>query len=280
MRAGDWISDLVAGISRSNVKAGVEHLASFPTRHSASPHYLAAAAWARDQLTALGYKRIRSEPIMLGADRSLNVVAENLGQGAGVRSVVVVTAHLDSINIPDGVSAPAPGADDNGSGSAGLIEIARVFAGHAALDDLRFVLFGGEEQSLRGSMQHVAALTAAERQRIKAVVNMDMIASINTGSALTVLLEGGQVSRHVIAGLDAAAANYTSLAVQKSFSPARSDHVPFIIAGIPAVLTVEGTAKENRNVHKALDTLDHINYDLLLEILRMNVAFVAVAVGR
>jgi Peptidase family M28 len=275
----DWIKALVERVSRASVEAAVEHLVAFPTRHSTSTQYLAAATWARAQLTAMGYIT-RLEEIRVGAGQSLNVIADIQGHGSNDRAVVVVTAHLDSINIPGGPAAPAPGADDNGSGSAGLLEIARALSGHAGLNDLRFILFGGEEEGLRGCRQYVASLSATERQRIKAVVNMDMIATVNTIDPLTVLLEGEPVSQHVIDGLADAAASYTNLAVQRSLHAARSDHVPFIRAGIPAVLTVEGAGRENRNIHSEHDTLQHINYDLLLEILRMNLAFVASVVGR
>src|SRR2546427_6215549 len=53
------------------------------------------------------------------------LVADRQGRASGVRELVLVTAHLDSINIAGGPSANAPGADDNASGSAGLMEIDR-----------------------------------------------------------------------------------------------------------------------------------------------------------
>ena len=69
-----------------------------------------------------------------------------------------------------------------------------------------------------------------------------------------------------------AAATYASLTIQTSENPFASDHVPFINELIPAVLTIEGTDSSNTNVHTANDTLDHINYGLALDIVRMNLA--------
>jgi Zn-dependent M28 family amino/carboxypeptidase len=63
--------------------------------------------------------------------------------GQEARGVVLVVAHLDSINIAGGPSANAPGADDNGSGSVGVLEIARALKNHTGTEDLRFILFGG-----------------------------------------------------------------------------------------------------------------------------------------
>ena len=192
--------------------------------------------------------------------------------------MVLVTAHLDSINIAGGAAAPAPGADDNGSGSAGLLAIARAITDHPAVHDLRLILFGGEEQGLFGSRHYVTSLPNPERQRIRAVVNMDMIGTLNSPTP-TVLLEGAEISQTVINGLAEAAATYTTLTVQTSLTPFNSDHVPFIQKGIAAVLTIEGTDGANTNIHSANDTLQFINHDLALDILRMNVAFVAQLLG-
>jgi Zn-dependent M28 family amino/carboxypeptidase len=145
--------------------------------------------------------------------------------------------------------------------------------------DLRLILFGGEEQGLHGSRQYVAGLSAGERERVRAVINMDMIATLNVETP-SVLLEGAPVSRALIDSLAASAATYTSLEVQTSLSAANSDHVPFIRKGLPAVLTIEGTDSANANVHSEQDTLAFIDYDLALGILRMNVACVAELLGR
>ena len=87
------------------------------------------------------------------------------------------------------------------------------------------------------------------------------------------LLEGAPVAQRVMDGLGRAAATYTGLGVERSLNPFASDHVPFIQAGVPAVLTIEGADTANTAVHSAQDTLNRISYDLALEILRMNVAF-------
>jgi hypothetical protein len=274
----DWIANLVNEVSRPSLEANLTHLVSFPTRHSTNVHYANAASWARDRLEALQYTT-RLQNITVNGSPSQNVIADKRGNAAGARDVVLITAHLDSINTRGGPMAPAPGADDNGSGSAGLLEMARVFATHRSEHDLRFILFGGEEEGLFGSIQYVAGLPGAEHQRIRAVVNMDMIGTMNT-SLHTVMLEGAPVSESVINGLAEAAATYTTLTVETSLHPFASDHVPFIRAGIPAVLTIEGADSTNSNVHSMKDTIEHINYHLALEVLRMNVAFLAGEIGQ
>ncbi|MET0865228.1 MAG: M28 family peptidase [Nakamurella sp.] len=273
-----WIQALVDKVSGTKFRTDLEELVAFGTRHSTSTQFLAAVGQARDRLDALGYTATL-HTIRVGNKTSRNLIADRPGSGPEPREVVVVAAHLDSINIDGGPAAPAPGADDNGSGSAGLLSIARIFAEHPAEADLRLILFGGEEEGLFGSQQYVAGLATADRQRIRAVLNMDMIGSLNTPPP-TVLLEGGVVSQPVIDGLAAAAATYTSLVVQTSLNPFNSDHVPFIEAGIPAVLTIEGADGANDRVHSERDTMEFIDETLPVEILRMNVAYLAAILGR
>ena len=273
-----WIRDMINNLSRQRIEQNLTHLVSYPTRRSTSSHYRQAAGWAKDRLSEMGYTT-RLEQIAVGTQSSFNVIADKPGGGTSERHLIIVTAHLDSINISGGSSGVAPGADDNGSGSAGLLEIAHLLREQRATHDLRLILFGAEEQGLYGSKQYVASLAAPERQRVRAVINMDMVATVNTALP-TVLIEGADVSRTVIDGLVSAASAYTQLTVQTSLEPYNSDHVPFIDAGIPAVLTIEGADSANSNVHTASDTLDHINYDLMLEILRMNTSFIAEALGK
>ena len=150
--------------------------------------------------------------------------------------------------------------------------------GLASVNDLVFVLFGGEEQGLFGSRHFVRSLSASQRSRVRAVVNMDMIGR-SIRPTPTVLLEGRGISQAMLDGLAAAAATYTGLAVETSVNAANSDHVSFLEKGIPAVLTIEGADSTNDEIHTARDTLDRINFDLALEILRMNTAFVAEALA-
>ncbi len=266
------IAALVATVSQSRLTATLTRLAGFRTRHSLTGEFSAAADWMKAELEALGFT-VSKRSISVGTGTSFNIVADKEGLSAN-RRLVIVTAHLDSVNSAGGVTADAPGADDNGSGAAGVLEIGRVLAAQFAEHDLRLLLFGGEEQGLHGSQQYVASLGQADRSRLDSVINMDMIATLNTPT-LTVLLEGAPVSQALMNDLSDAAHDYTSLTVQTSLNPFASDHVPFINASLPALLTIEGADTANHNIHTANDTLAHIHYGLASEILKMNVAVIA-----
>ncbi|MED3727075.1 M28 family metallopeptidase [Priestia filamentosa] len=272
-RSLPWIQTLVDKISRSQYESYLKHLVSYPNRFSTSSYYKDAAIWAHGQLKGMGYSA-NIENISVNDGISHNIIADKQGQHSNTRNLIIVTAHLDSVNHEGGAMANAPGADDNGSGSAGLIEIASVLKELPIQHDLRFILFGGEEQGLLGSKQYIGNLSNIDKSRIRAVINMDMIGSLNTRIP-TVLLEGAAISQSIINELAEAAATYTSLEVQTSLNPFASDHVPFIQENIPAVLTIEGKDEGNQNEHTSNDTIDLINYELALDILKMNVAFIA-----
>ena len=271
-RADPSIADLVGQVSTTSYQSDLTWLAGLPTRHSLSATFTQAMDFAADRMVALGYTTSRM-PITVGAGHSANLIGDRAGVGS-TRGLVIVTAHLDSINIAGGPAATSPGADDNGSGSAGVLELGRLLATRSWQHDVRLILFGGEEEGLFGSKQYVAALPPAERSRVRAVLNMDMIGTKNTALP-TVMLEGAPVSSSQINALATAAATYTGLKVETSLNPFASDHVPFINAGVPAVLTIEGADSANGHIHSANDTLNFIDWSLAAEILRMNIAALA-----
>ncbi|MFJ8412116.1 M28 family metallopeptidase [Bacillus cereus] len=268
------IQSLVNQLSENQFRSYLNHLVSYPTRFSTSAFYEEAATWTRKVLDEMGYKT-SSETISVNDKNSQNIIADKLGTNRNEENyLTILTAHLDSVNHSGEPSSNAPGADDNGSGSAGVLEIARIFKDIPTQHDLRFILFGGEEQGLLGSKQHVENLTTLDKNRIRAVINMDMIGTLNT-STPAVLIEGSPLSEEIINGLRNVASLYTDLDVKISLEPFDSDHVSFLNKEVPAVLTIEGEDSLNPNEHTANDTLEHIHYPLALDILRMNVAFIA-----
>ena len=103
-----------------------------------------------------------------------NVLAD-MGANMGVddkSAVIVAGAHLDS--VPEG-----PGINDNGSGSAAVLEAALRLAQDPARGRMRFGFWGAEERGLIGSRHHVASLSDDERQRIAVYINLDMVGSPN-----------------------------------------------------------------------------------------------------
>jgi Zn-dependent M28 family amino/carboxypeptidase len=100
----------------------------------------------------------------------VNVIAELPGDNPN--NVVMAGAHLDSVEV-------GPGINDNGSGSAALLETALLIAKLKPQNTLRFAWWGAEELGLVGSTAYVAGLSQAERDRIALYMNYDMVGSPN-----------------------------------------------------------------------------------------------------
>jgi Zn-dependent M28 family amino/carboxypeptidase len=99
-----------------------------------------------------------------------NVIAEKVGEN--VDNVVMAGAHLDSVTS-------GPGINDNGSGSAALLETALLMANSDHQNTIRFGWWAAEELGLVGSRDYVTGLSAAEKDRIALYMNYDMIGSPN-----------------------------------------------------------------------------------------------------
>ena len=271
------IASALTAVSATRFVQHLTALTGFGTRFSTSDGFRKAIDYCSGILSSGGYQVTHQAITVPGQGMSANLVARLPGSTTPPR--FLVTAHLDSINQAGGPTASAPGADDNGSGSAGVLEMAHVLASAGAAADVLFVLFGGEEQGLFGSRQFVAAGQGFSAAAVAAVVNMDMIGSDNTVDQpgvpqFAVLIEGAEVSRSVVEKMSASAAAYTGLDVTVSFEPHDSDHVPFIDAGLPALLTIEGEDSVNTAIHSANDTMDRVKPALAVEILKMNLATV------
>ena len=101
-----------------------------------------------------------------------NVVATIPGK-THPEEVVIVCAHLDSKS--DKRLVYAPGADDNASGCAAVLELARILSEHSFEKSIRFIIFSREEYGWEGSTAYVKSI-ARNREKIRAALNLDMIA--------------------------------------------------------------------------------------------------------
>lgn len=105
-----------------------------------------------------------------GLATTYNIFAESTW--GDPNNAVMAGAHLDSVNA-------GPGINDNGSGSAAILEVAQQMAKVRPVNKVRFALWGAEESGLVGSNYYVANLAAAERNKIALYLNFDMVGSPN-----------------------------------------------------------------------------------------------------
>lgn len=227
--------------------------------------------------------------------RLANVEAEYRVEGSD--GAVLVTAHLDSTAVQgefvdsaglprdyDPAIDPAPGADDDGSGTAAVMLAAEclrtvVAAGREPARTLRFVLFNAEEQGLVGSKMYARAAAAAG-DSIAAVIQMDMIAGLQDGARKVEIHAGSAVPGPVVTAsnilgdrvaeaFEAVASGFEIQRLTGNTDPAagRSDHASFHERGWAAVAVSENffddaaPATGTRQYHMPGDTLDDADHD-------------------
>jgi Zn-dependent M28 family amino/carboxypeptidase len=161
-----------------------------------------------------------------------NVLAET--RGGDPNNVVMVGAHLDSVQR-------GPGINDNGSGSAAILEVAEQMAKVKPRNKVRFAWWGAEESGLVGSIAYVNGLSQAEQDKIALYLNFDMVGSPNH----VFFVYDGDDSDAVGAGAGPAGSTaiedvferfYTdrSIPFKGTDFSGRSDYGPFIAVGIPS----------------------------------------------
>ncbi|MEZ0076486.1 M28 family metallopeptidase [Planotetraspora sp. GP83] len=161
-----------------------------------------------------------------------NIIADS--KWGDPNKIVQLGAHLDS--VPAG-----PGINDNGSGSASILEIASKLGGLPTRNKLRFSFWSAEELGLLGSEHYVANLSPEEQAKIKLYLNFDMVASPN----YALKIYDGDDSDATGAPAGPAGSDEIEKLFEKYFDTVRQGHVgtdfdgrsdygPFIAAGIPA----------------------------------------------
>jgi photosystem II stability/assembly factor-like uncharacterized protein len=194
-----------------------------------------------------------------------NVWAEKRGRG-GASGTVLVCAHYDSISELSSLenpNAPAPGADDNSTGTAAVLEFARASGGHAYRRDVIYVCYSGEEEGLLGS-SHFASRIATAGEPLLGVINMDMLGYADK------LPEDADVvtdinSVWLAEYIRASASTYVpSLGVDITVDERMwlSDHKPFWDFGFAANLVIEDWPLVYKHGNTSKDTIDHINFDV------------------
>ncbi|CAN5128566.1 M20/M25/M40 family metallo-hydrolase [soil metagenome] len=310
------------------LKATVERLVGFGTRHTLSSTtdtkrgIGAARTWAAKEFTKIGKTcggclRVESVTDRFSGPRAPNgaeivdILAIQPGTG-DPSQVVIIAAHIDS-RVSDVMDATsdAPGANDNGSGSALVIEAARVLVGTRFDGTIVYALLSGEEQGLWGG-KLLANTAKARGWQVRAMLNNDIVGNTlgqdgrRVDTRVRVFSEGARasedekavLSRRAIGGEDDGpsralakaidglaradpAIGLEVLAVRRPDRFGRGgDHQPFLEAGYPAVRFSVGVENYDRQ-HQTLrteggrvygDTVDAMDFPYLAKVTALNIA--------
>ncbi|MFC7963541.1 M28 family metallopeptidase [Streptomyces cinereoruber] len=211
-------------ISLTAVKQHLTDLQSIATANGGNrahgrAGYKASIDFVKAKLDAAGYTTSLQTFTTSGAT-GYNLIAD--WPGGDPNQVLMAGSHLDSVSS-------GPGINDNGSGSAAILETALAVsrAGYQPSKHLRFAWWGAEELGLVGSKYYVNNLPSTERSKIKGYLNFDMIGSPNPGYFVyddDPTIE--QTFKSYFAGLGVPTEIETE-------GDGRSDHAPFKSAGVP-----------------------------------------------
>jgi len=274
-------------ILASNAKRIVTTLAGkYPSRHGLNPEVLNAAAdFVEAEFCALGYD---VEPQLYASDGASvrNLIVEKKGADPAKPSIIL-GAHYDTV-------VGTPGADDNASGIAGLLELARLLKGHSNSCTIRFVAFPHEEPpyfytGLMGSRQYAGRLKqSGEKVLVMLCLEMlgyagekyeqhypaplmrflcrypkygnyvGLVGNIRSLGMMSIVRRA--MRRHCRIGVE-------SLTAPGFVSPLYlSDHSSFWKEGFPALMVTDTAFLRNPHYHLPSDTPESLNYNFLAEV--------------
>jgi Zn-dependent M28 family amino/carboxypeptidase len=204
-----------------------------------------------------------------GMRTTRNVLADR-GRESG--ALTIVGAHLDS--VPEG-----PGINDNGSGSAAVLETALQLPADARAG-FRFAFWGAEERGLLGSHHHVGALSEDERRRVALYINLDMVGSPNFVRFVQRSSAGSELAEIARRALLTDFNERNLPVTERSGGNYGTDDASFFEKGIPTVGLYTGANRPKSEAdarlfggtvgrpndpcyHQACDTVDNINRDVL-----------------
>lgn len=173
------VQDLLGQVEAGRMRATVEKLASFHTRNTLSPTVAEAAEWLAAEYRKIPKLQVELMKYTVAASRRVpeakevvQVVAVLPGK---TERRIVIGGHMDSLNLQaDTATGRAPGANDDASGTALALELARIMASQDWNQTIVFCGFTGEEQGLLGS-RALAVRAKTEGWKLEAMLNNDMV---------------------------------------------------------------------------------------------------------
>lgn len=248
------IEDMVGRINQDSVVGFVRRLQNFRTRYSTTDSCVAAANWVKSKFLEYGCDSVYLDNY--SGTYAPNVVGIKHGVAHPDNIYVVIDGHMDCTSN----QAPnfCPGADDNASGTAAVIEAARVMKDYNFEYSVRYIAFTGEEQGLYGS----DAYATAARNRgdsIFGVINYDMIGYADgLPEDLEVIGKTSNPNCQAFVDYFVACANlYTNVltSVHMVASMGSSDHSSFWDQGYVAFCGIEDYMPTNPHYHQTSDSI-------------------------
>ncbi|HID93288.1 MAG TPA: M20/M25/M40 family metallo-hydrolase [bacterium (Candidatus Stahlbacteria)] len=267
--------ELIDSISMDSIASYIKRLEAFCTRYAYTDSCEAAASYLYQKFNALEFDSVAFDYFTHEGYTLKNVVATKLGV-LNPDHIFIICGHYDSHAFPDPWNI-APGADDNASGTACVLEAARILSNYQFTNTIKFICFSAEELGLIGS-EHYARRADSMGLNIMGVLNFDMIA-YQDDSRLDLHVLTDWNSRPLAYLMEEIAKDYTSLEVdvQVRHQVYGSDQYYFQQYGYPAILAIEKAATEwNPHYHSPSDLFSSLSMPFCLEVVKTGVVSLAV----
>jgi hypothetical protein len=261
------VKAMVADASTARIYGYQKALFDFDSKHISQPGNRLAAAYLFDTYKAFGYEpelQWFERANALGG-RTANVLAKLTGT-VNPELIYVVSSHYDSV-------AGGPGADDNSSGTAALLETARLMAHRPQAATIIFASFTGEEGGLLGSREFVRR-AVADKLSIAGALNNDMVGWANDHRLDSTIRYSNRGIRDI---QHAAAIQFTSLITYDALYYRGTDAAAYyeafgdIVGGIGSYPVLSSP-----HYHQAHDVLENMNHQLITEVAKTTAATLAV----
>ena len=271
-------------VNSTKLKNWIDDLSSFYTRHTKSEYIESVAYWLKNGLQSVCNGKTYFHNFTQIDQRIRynlkNIICYQEGSTEYDNNhLILISAHYDSrmqdINQSD---ARAPGADDNASGVAAVLELARILSKVDLRSNIQYVLFSGEEQGQWGSTAYVKHLQP-NNTKVDLVMNLDMIGYPALGlDNVSIEYDLGNkfttndiYSKKVGQFIEQVALEYANL--ETLLHPlGMTDHIPFEATGKIVIGIHDGGSELNPNYHNTSDTPDTLDIEYLTSVTKLVLA--------
>eukprot|EP00002_Diphylleia_rotans_P028873 TRINITY_DN583_c0_g1_i1.p1 TRINITY_DN583_c0_g1~~TRINITY_DN583_c0_g1_i1.p1 ORF type:complete len:369 (-),score=91.36 TRINITY_DN583_c0_g1_i1:34-1140(-) len=269
------VNPLLAKVSATNLKNTVTKLSSYYNRYYTTTTGAESANWLFNEFNNIAINSRRSDVSVAQFKHSYvqsSVIATIKGRSS---EVVVIGAHEDSI-AGIGGNNNAPGADDDATGTASVLEAFRILveSGYVPSRTIEFMAYAAEEVGLRGS-QDIARNYQNTGKVIAGVLQMEMSGYVGATPAI-VVIDDSYTTRSVTNFIRSLIPVYTTIpAKTETCGYGCSDHASWTSAGYIGGCIAEAgpNGNVNPNMHTARDTTANLNFDVVAEFTKLAVAF-------
>ncbi len=264
------VNPLLRHADPSNLIAIVTKLSAFENRNYQTAEGVAAANWIKSEYARIGAGRSDiSVELVTHRFKQPSVIATIAGNGPKKDEIVVIGGHLDSIS-----SGAAPGADDNASGTATVMEAFRILveSGYQPNRTIQFMGYAGEEQGLLGS-QDIASRYKNAGRAVVGALQFDMTMFPGATPRITFIMD--HVNRDLSRFVQRLTDEYVKVNwIEDKCGYACSDHASWTRAGYPSVFPFETAFGEyNKAIHTPRDTVEKLDPNHGTSYLKLAIAF-------